>query len=137
MTAVETLTVVIADDNKDHAQSLSSLINMWGYEAHTFLDADSAIEFCEQHRPDVLMLDIGMPLRIDGLTAARNARRVLRASGTRLVAVTGFDDPETQRLAEQVGFEEYFVKPIDLARLEDYLDRVSDLRAGEYVDLLH
>ncbi|MFT3881621.1 MAG: response regulator [Gemmatales bacterium] len=128
MTATDTLTVVIADDNIDHAQSLSSLINLWGYEAHTFLDVDSAIEFCAWHPPDVLMLDIGIPLRIDGITAARNAHRRLGALGMKIVAVTGFDDPDTRRLAEQAGCEEYFTKPVDLAKLEAYLDSVSDSR---------
>src|SRR5882724_11065643 len=109
MIASETLTITIADDNKDHAQSLASLVHLWGYDAHTFLDIDSALEFCEMHSPDVLMLDIGFPLRSIGLTAARNARRALQSAGTRLVAITGFDDDETRSLANEAGFEEYFV----------------------------
>ena len=60
----EPLTVTIADDNKDHAESLGSLVTLWGYEAHTYLDIDSALEFCQRHTPDVLLLDLGFPLAL-------------------------------------------------------------------------
>ena len=64
--------------------------------------------------------------RFDGLTAAQKVRRALLSAGTRLVAITGFSDEETRSLAKDAGFERYFVKPVDLEKLQDYLRSVEN-----------
>ncbi|MFT3883317.1 MAG: response regulator [Gemmatales bacterium] len=113
--------IAIADDNKDHAYSLATLIREWGHDAHVFLDAHATLTFCERHSPDVLLLDVGFPLRTDGLAAAKKARMLLQPDPVTIIAITGFDDEATRTQAKDAGFDHFLVKPIDLDKLRSLL----------------
>jgi DNA-binding response OmpR family regulator len=116
------LSVVIADDNRDHAESLATLVTLWGHEVYVCLETESALDFYQRFWPDVMLLDIGLPLRSDGLALAKKARQLTQYKISTIIAVTGFADDETMSLAKEAGFDYFFVKPIDHDRLETLLN---------------
>ena len=108
--------VLIADDNRDALESLAALLSMHGHEVHVAADGGEALAQAERVRPDVVLLDIGMP----GLTGYEVARRI-RASGwgqqMLLVALTGWGQAEDQARARAAGFDHHITKPLDLENL--------------------
>ncbi|HUR53848.1 MAG TPA: ATP-binding protein, partial [Gemmataceae bacterium] len=118
--------VLVADDNVDAAESLAMLLEVMGHEAATAHDGQTAVELAEKVRPDVILLDIGMP-KLNGYEAARQIRRQKWAGGVLLVALTGWGQDEDKRLAEEAGFDRHFTKPVSPAALADLLASVHPL----------
>ena len=115
MTAdTKNLRILVVDDNRDAADSLARVIGLWGHEAQAAYDR-SAVEIAAALRPDVVLLDIAMP-GMDGPLMAQQIRE--QADGRPLIiAITGFHDEDTRQRALQAGFDDYFIKPVDLAAL--------------------
>ena len=111
--------VLIAEDDRDGAETLQILIQSWGHHAEAVLDGQKAVEFAARFKPDVAVLDINIPV-MDGYTAAR----VLRVAHDRLllIAMTGAAQVETRHRAREAGFHHHFEKPIDPADLKVLLD---------------
>ncbi|VTT98138.1 histidine kinase : Chemotaxis protein methyltransferase CheR OS=Polaromonas naphthalenivorans (strain CJ2) PE=4 SV=1: PAS_9: PAS_4: PAS_9: PAS_4: PAS_9: PAS_8: PAS_4: PAS_8: PAS_3: PAS_3: HisKA: HATPase_c: Response_reg [Gemmataceae bacterium] len=112
--------VLVADDNRDAADSLAMMLRLRGHEVHTAYDGRAAVEAAARLRPDVAVLDIGMP----GLTGYDAARRIRAESWGRdmtLVAVTGWGQEEDKRRATEAGFDRHLTKPVDPAALEEFL----------------
>jgi PAS domain S-box-containing protein len=104
--------VLIADDNKDAAVSLSVLLESIGHETRVVHDGTAALQAAEEMRPEVAILDIGMP----GLSGYEVARRIADqpwAGKTLLVALTGWGQEADRRRAKDAGFHHYFVKPVE------------------------
>jgi PAS domain S-box-containing protein len=113
--------VMVADDNRDAADTLCRILALYGYEVRSAYDGTSAIEVCEQFRPHVAVLDIGMPAR-SGYDVARELR-ASRGKALRLIAVTGWGgDIDVQR-AREAGFDHHLTKPVDPARLNEMIAR--------------
>ncbi|MFT3883611.1 MAG: hypothetical protein QM703_28680 [Gemmatales bacterium] len=74
MTTTMPLSILIADDSADHAESLANLVTIWGHDAFVCLDPNVALAYYEKFWPDIMLLDIGFSLRSDGLAVARKAR---------------------------------------------------------------
>src|SRR4051794_16034844 len=85
--------VLVVDDNKDAADTLSMLVRMWGYEVQAAYDGEAALTVATAYRPDCCFLDIGMP-RLDGYGLARRLRQNPALSGARLIALTAYSSPE-------------------------------------------
>jgi PAS domain S-box-containing protein len=116
---VHTITrrVLVADDNRDAAESMGMLLRLMGNEVRTVHDGMEAVEEAETFHPDVILLDIGMP-RLNGYDAARRIRGQRWSEGTMLVALTGWGQEEDKRLATEAGFDKHFTKPVNPADLE-------------------
>ena len=114
-----TLRVLVVDDNKDAADSLSRLVQLWGHQVQTAYDG-SAIGIVPTFQPDAVLLDIGMP-RMDGNTMARAMRRHEAARRTLIIAVTGYHDEGTRESSKEAGIDHYLIKPVDLTVLEKLL----------------
>jgi len=114
------LRVLVADDCKDAADTLSTLLRIWGYEVRVAYDGASALETAYSFHPDVLLLDQAMP-ELDGCCVARRLRQEGRFHASTLIAVTGYTDATHRSQCDQAGFDLYLVKPVDLATLEDLL----------------
>jgi len=112
--------VLVADDNHDCADSLAMLLQLAGYETRTAYDGAEAIAMAESYRPDILLLDIGMP-NLNGHEAARHIRDQPWGKDLLLVALTGWGQEEDRRRTEAAGFDAHFVKPVDSAALEQVL----------------
>ena len=104
--------ILVVDDNRDSAMSLSLLLELDGHDVRRAYDGIEALEIADDFQPDVTLLDIGMP-RLDGYGAARELRRRDWAKDVLLVALTGWGQQEDKRLAREAGFDHHMVKPVD------------------------
>ena len=112
--------VLIADDNKDAAESLSILLQLAGHEVRVAHLGSAALSLAEVFRPDTVLLDIGMP-DLSGYEVAKNLRREPWAASVQLIALTGWGQDNDRRMALEAGFDHHLVKPIDLDQLKDLL----------------
>jgi CheY-like chemotaxis protein len=112
--------ILVVDDNRDSAISLGMLLQLMGNEVHTAHDGLEAVQAAEVFRPDVVLLDIGLP-KLNGYEAARRIREQPWGGDTVLVAVTGWGQEEDKRRAKEAGFNFHMVKPLEPAALEKLL----------------
>jgi CheY-like chemotaxis protein len=112
--------ILVADDNRDSADSLVALLQMAGHEAHAVYDGAAAVEAAARLLPDVVLLDLGMP-RVSGHEAAERIRQG-PARGAALVALTGWGDERTRQRTRDEGFDAHLTKPVDFQRLLEVLD---------------
>ncbi|MET0508359.1 MAG: ATP-binding protein [Burkholderiaceae bacterium] len=116
--------VLVVDDNRDAADSLATLLELSGHEVRRAYDGLTAVEIATRLRPDLVLLDIGLPL-LNGYEAAR---RIRQTSGRRvkLVAVTGWGQEEARQRSSDSGFDEHLVKPVELATVNMLLEETAD-----------
>ena len=112
--------VLLVDDNLDAMEMMSFLLAEMGYETCTTSDASQIEDLVARHKPQVIVLDIGLP-GVDGYEVARRLKQNPAMSGIRLVAHTGYGSPEDRRRAQEAGFDAHLVKPAELADLENAL----------------
>lgn len=110
--------VLIVDDNRDVADMLRASLLRAGHEVAVAYDAHEAIEVARRLRPEVVLCDIGLPGGASGYDVARALRADAKLRGARLVALTGYGQPEDRRRARQAGFDGHLTKPVDLQRLQ-------------------
>lgn len=103
--------ILVVDDNRDAAESLALMLRLVGNEVDTVYDGEQAVSAVASFRPDVVLMDLGMP-RLDGLGAARAIRENPHASEVVLVAITGWGDDSDRRLSREAGFDRHLVKPV-------------------------
>jgi PAS domain S-box-containing protein len=104
--------ILVVDDNVDNAESLSILLEMLGNETHMARDGIEAVEAAAQLRPDVVLLDIGLP-GLDGFEVCRRIREQPWGKDTLLVAITGWGQESDRRRSHEAGFDYHLVKPVD------------------------
>jgi two-component system, sensor histidine kinase len=122
----ESLHILVVEDSADNRESLVLLLKQLGHRVEAVEDGQAGLDRLEELRPQVALIDIGLP-RLDGYELARQAReRVGR--GSFLVALTGYGQPEDQRRAYQAGFDAHLTKPLRLEGLNEVLTRAA--RAG-------
>ena len=119
--------VLIADDDHEFAESLGLLLKMLGYETHIAHDGLEALESAAALRPEIALLDLGMPGMSD-LDLARRIREQTWGRDILLIAVTGGGSPEDKRRTAAAGFDHHVVKPAEPAELEKLL--ASSRRPG-------
>ena len=117
------LRIVVADDNVDVSWPLKLLLEQSGCEVHVAEGGAEALRLVEQIRPDVAVLDIGMP-DIDGYTVASRLRQQPWGRSIFLIAATGWGQERDREDARQAGFDAHLVKPVDLAELRGLLSGV-------------
>jgi signal transduction histidine kinase len=113
--------LLVVDDLKDNADSLAMLLGMMGHEVHVAYDGETGVEAAERHRPEVVLLDIGMP-KLNGYDACRRIRQQPWGRGMHIVAITGWGQEHDRRRGEEAGFEDHMVKPVDPAALLKMLE---------------
>ena len=114
------LRILVVDDNVDAADSIAMLLNMEGHETRAVNTARAALLAVPDFKPEVVLLDIGLP-EMDGYEVARRLREQNGRHRMRLVAVTGYGQPADRRRAQAAGFDEHMVKPVEPAALQDFL----------------
>jgi DNA-binding response OmpR family regulator len=118
----QALRILVVDDNEDASETLALLLRQTGHEVRVAADGASAQTAAEEFRPEVVLLDIGLP-GMDGWEVARRLR-TLDLQGVRLVAISGYGLDEDRRRAREVGFDQYFTKPVSFATLREYLGQL-------------
>lgn len=108
--------ILIVDDNRDSAKSLAEVLTLSGNETFVVHDGEEAVAAAEQQRPDVILLDIGLP-KLNGFDACRRIRENPWADGVLIIALTGWGQEEYRRKSAEAGFDRHLVKPVDLGKL--------------------
>jgi CheY-like chemotaxis protein len=108
--------VLIVDDNEDTAAMLAELLQYEGYVARYVYDAPSALDIVRDFAPDVILIDIGLPV-MNGYELAHRLRNLPELASSTLVALTGYGQEADRRRALQAGFDEHLVKPLDFSQL--------------------
>jgi CheY-like chemotaxis protein len=114
--------VLIVDDNEDAAISLSMVLEMEGHQVLVAFDGTSGFEAAQNNKPEVIILDIGLP-DTNGYEVARRIRREPWGVQVGLIALTGWGQEKDRREAQAAGFDHHFTKPADLERLTKLLNR--------------
>jgi CheY-like chemotaxis protein/two-component sensor histidine kinase len=112
--------ILVVDDHRDGAETITELLSRLGHDVRTAHDGSAAILAADDFRPDLILLDIGLPT-LSGYDVCRHIREQPWAAGTTVVAMTGWGDQEAQRKARAAGFDRHLVKPIDEDSLKSAL----------------
>ena len=118
--------VLIADDDRDGAAILGMLLQSEGYEVRTVHGGQEVLDAAREFKPDVVLLDIGMP-KITGYEAARRLRQRYGVECPVLIAVTAWKQPSDRILADLAGFNYHVAKPYEPAELLTLLERARRL----------
>jgi signal transduction histidine kinase/DNA-binding response OmpR family regulator len=110
------LRILVVDDNRDAAEGTAAVLEMEGHEVRMAADGEAALAAASDFRPDVVVLDIGLPL-LDGYEVAHRLRRAPATQSVFLIALTGYGQKEDRQAAQDAGFDRHFVKPADPAAL--------------------
>ncbi len=113
--------ILIVEDNQDSAMSLSTMLKLMGNETHTAHDGLAAVEAAEQFRPDMILLDIGLP-KMNGYDTCRYIRGQAWSGGMEIVALTGWGQEEDRRRSKEAGFDHHMVKPVEIPAIEKLLE---------------
>jgi CheY-like chemotaxis protein len=116
--------VLIVEDNLDAAEMLELLVSQMGHVAKVAHDGATAISIASQFTPDVVFLDIGLPV-MNGYTVVRAMRELPQFTNVHIAAVTGWGQDEDRRKARQAGFDSHFTKPLSPAVLHDLLATIE------------
>ena len=117
---VSSKAVVIIDDNRDFADTLATLLKLYGHKPFACYDVETGQRRAEQQRPDIIVLDVGLP-GTDGYEVARNFRRNPLFAETVMVAITGHATDTDRRRAHESGFDLHCRKPVNLDDLRTIL----------------
>ncbi len=112
--------ILVVDDNRDAAASLGMMLSLLGNDTRTAHDGLQALELAEAFRPDVILLDIGLP-KLNGYDACRRIRRESWGRGMLIVAATGWGGEDDRRRSREAGFDHHLVKPVDPVQLQELL----------------
>jgi signal transduction histidine kinase/CheY-like chemotaxis protein len=121
--------IVVVDDLKDAADSLAMMLQMMGHDVQTAYDGVEAVQAVAAFKPDVVVLDIGLP-KMNGYEAARNIRAQPHGKTTTLVALTGWGQEQDRRRAAEAGFDHHLSKPVDPKIIESLLAGLGETRAA-------
>jgi PAS domain S-box-containing protein len=121
--------ILIVDDNEDGAESLAMLLEVGEHEIHIVHDGPEAIEAAERLRPDVMLLDIGLP-RMDGYEVCRRIRQEAWGRELTVVALTGWGQEEDRQRSRDAGFDAHLVKPVDYDQLEKLVASLPSARSA-------
>jgi CheY-like chemotaxis protein len=112
--------ILVVDDNLDAASSLALLLGLSGHETHAAFDGQEAIEKAEALRPDVILLDLGLP-KVNGYDVCRRIRGQAWGQGMTVIALTGWGQDADRAKTRDAGFDHHIVKPIEHSRLIELL----------------
>ena len=120
------LKILVVDDNLDGAQSLAELLSVLGHEVRVAHDGQAALVVATEFRPQVILLDIGLPI-CDGYEVCRRIRAQPSGGEVFVVATTGWGDEDALRKGAFAGFDRHLVKPVDESVLASTLASATKL----------
>ena len=115
--------ILVVDDNHDTTTTAAMLLETFGHDVRTANDGPAALEVARSFRPQVIILDIGLP-GMSGYEVAQSLRQEGFANAT-IVAVSGYGQEDDRRRSLEAGFDHHFVKPIDYVQLLDVLQKTN------------
>jgi CheY-like chemotaxis protein len=121
---MQSLRILVVDDLRDTADSLALLMRLWGHETVVACDGADAVHVAAANLPDVVLLDIGLPI-LDGYEVARPLRQMPGTVKALLVAITGYGRAEDVRRCKDAGIDYHFQKPVDPSQLREVLTQAQ------------
>jgi CheY-like chemotaxis protein len=115
--------VLVIEDNADSRELMVLILERMGHRVSAAEDGVSGVREAISRRPDVLLVDIGLP-GLDGYGVARQVRSVL-GKGVYLIALTGYGQPDDRRRAFDAGFDAHFTKPLDVHAIDHILNQAK------------
>jgi CheY-like chemotaxis protein len=112
--------VLVVEDDLDSVHSMAQLIKMMGHEVQFAINGFAAIDIARTYRPDIIILDIGLP-DFKGDQIARQLRYEPGLENTRMIAISGLPQENLEQRAREAGCAEFYRKPMDPAKLEELL----------------
>jgi CheY-like chemotaxis protein len=112
--------ILVIDDSVDGAKTLADVLELMGHRVEVALDGPSGLDLARRFKPEIVLCDIGLP-NVSGYDVARSLREEGSLQATRVIAVTGYTQPEDVRRALEAGFDGHLAKPLDLDALEQLL----------------
>jgi len=112
--------VLVVDDNRDGAESMALMLELAGENVRTAHDGMAAVATAEEFRPELILMDVGMP-RMNGYEAAQRIRETSWGRGVRIVAMTGWGQEGDRERSRAAGFDGHLVKPVNLSDMEKML----------------
>jgi CheY-like chemotaxis protein len=116
--------LLVVDDNRDAAESMTMLLQLWGHEVACAHDGLSALKVAASFDPDTVFLDIGLP-GMDGYEVALHLRELPRGAHLKLIAITGYGQDTDRRRSRDAGIDHHLVKPVAPETLRELLDTVK------------
>ena len=113
--------ILVVDDNEDAASMLASGLSAYGHDVRTAPDGPTALELLDGWKPEVAVLDLGLPV-MDGYQLARRLSDQCQPGGARLIAVTGYGQQQDRSRSADAGFAAHLVKPVDIEELQRLID---------------
>ena len=123
--AAGTRRILVVDDNRDAAVTLTKLLRRRGHEVQTGFDGEEAVRMAREFDPDVVVLDIGLP-KLNGYDAAQEIRRQSERQNLTLIALTGWGQEEDRRRAKEAGFTHHLTKPVVFEELVGLLGKSEE-----------
>jgi len=125
-TTLASCRILIVDDNRDAARSLALLFELAGNETHTAHDGQEAVDAAARLRPDVILLDIGLP-KLNGLEACREIRQHPWSKSIVIVGLTGWGQDDDRQKSREAGFDAHLIKPADFGEITRLLDKLRPM----------
>jgi CheY-like chemotaxis protein len=115
--------ILVADDNRDLLELMQEMLEHHGHEIRIAYNGPDAVQICEEFKPDIVFLDIGLP-GLNGYEVAKQIRKGASCTKMQIVAVTGFARDADRTRALESGFNEHVAKPIDFDRISKLLQKL-------------
>ena len=122
------LRILIVDDNKDGASTLSMMLKILGNDTRTSYDGEDAVKAAIEFQPNVILLDIGLP-KLNGYEVCRRIREQKNGHKILIIAQTGWGQDEDRQRTQDAGFDHHLVKPVDIAVLSKILAGFQSLKS--------
>ena len=121
--------LLVVDDNRDAAESMTMLLELWGHEVACAHDGFSALKVAASFHPDAVFLDIGLP-GMDGYEVAARLRELPQGTRLTLIAITGYGQDADRRRSREAGIDHHLVKPVAPETLRELLDTLQRDKPG-------
>jgi two-component system CheB/CheR fusion protein len=116
--------ILVVEDNEDSAEAMLLLLKGIGHDVAVVNDGSAAVEMAKRFRPEIILLDIGLP-GMDGYALAKLLRGMPETHAARLIAVSGYGQQKDRLRSQEAGFHMHLVKPVDPSRLAEAINAVA------------
>ena len=116
--------ILVVDDYRAAAEFFAVLLKRLGHDVRTASNGFQAIAVAEEFRPEVILLDLGLP-DLNGFETAKRIRKESWSEGTVLIAVSGYGDKRDRELSQEAGFDAYLLKPASVKDIQDLIEKFS------------